>query len=206
MPNVFLDTALNAALDAMVALFDQSSLHTAFSATGTNEVTGGSYARQANTWNAAASGAVDNSNAPSFSVPSGNTIRFIGFWDTVPSPDTFQGMIPNQQAGDVGPARFIVDVSADTIEWPAHGLVTDEGVTFIGGTPPAPIVEGTVYYVENETADDFQVQATQGASPIVPINFTTQGDQDVRIWQIREENFASDGTFNLTDADIDFLT
>jgi len=206
MANAFVDAGLNAMLDALSALLDEVSLHTAFSLTGANEVTGGSYARQAITWNAAATGALNSSNAPSFSVPSGNTIRFVGYYDTVPSPDSFMGMVPNQQAADVGPIRFVVDVTADTIEAPAHGLVTDDGVTFIGGTPPAPIVEGTVYYVASETADDFQIQATKAASPIVPLNFTTQGEQDVRFWQIREENFASDGTFNLNDADVDFLT
>jgi hypothetical protein len=206
MANAFVDAGLEAMLDALAALLDEVSLHTAFSLTGTNEVTGGSYARQSITWNAAASGALNSSNAPSFSVPSGNTIRFVGYYDTVPSPDSFMGMVPNQQAGDVGPMRFIVDATGDTIDAPAHGLVTDDGVVFIGGTPPDPVVEGTVYYVENETADTFQIQGTQGASPIVPINFTDQGDQDVRFWQIREELFASDGTFNLNDADIDFLT
>jgi hypothetical protein len=206
MANAFVDGFLNTMLDAGAAILDQVSLHTAYSNSGANEVTGGSYARQAITWNAAASGALDSSNAPSFSVPSGNTIRFVGFWDAAPSPDTFQGMIPNQQAADVSPIRFVVDTTADTIEAPAHGLVTDDAVVFIGGTPPAPAAEGTVYYVENETADNFQIQATQGASPIVPINFTTQGDQDVRFWQIREETFASDGTFNLNDVDLDFFT
>lgn len=203
MPNAFLDTALNAGLDAMVALFDDTSLHTAFSSSGANEVAGGAYARQASTWNSAASGAVDNSNAPSFSVPSGNTIRFVGFWDTAPSPDVFQGMLPNQQAGDVGPMRFIIDVTNDAVQGIAHGLVNDDTVVFIGGTPPAPLVEGTVYHVVGAVTDEFDVAATQGGAAI---NLTTQGDQDVRFWQIREETFASDGTFNLTDADIDFLT
>ena len=193
-------------LDALAALLDEVSLHTGFSLTGANEVTGGSYARQTITWNAAAAAALNSSNAPSFSVPSGNTIRFVGYYDIVPSPDVFQGMVPNQQAGDVGPMRYVVDVTAETIEAPAHGLVTDEGVVFIGGTAPGGLTEGTIYYVANETADDFQVQAVKAASPISAINLTSQGDQDVRFWQIREELFASDGTFNLNDADIDFLT
>ena len=206
MANAFVDTGLNAMLDALAALLDDVSLHTAFSLTGANEVTGGSYARQSITWNAAASAALNSSNAPSLSVPSGNTIRFVGYYDTVPSPDAFMGMVPNQQAGDVGPMRFVVDVGNDTIEAPAHGLVTDDGVVFIGGTAPGGLSEGTIYYVENETADDFQVQAVKAASPISVITLTNQGDQDVRFWQIREELFASDGTFNLNDADVDFLT
>jgi hypothetical protein len=206
MANAFVDGFLNTMLDAGAAILDQVSLHTAYSNTGTNEVTGGSYARQAITWNAASAGALDSSNAPSFSVPSGNTIRFVGFWDAAPSPDTFQGMIPNQQAADVSPIRFVVDTGNDTIEAPAHGLVTDDGVVFVGGTAPGGLTEGTVYYVSGETADDFQVQAVKGTSPASPITLTNQGDMDVRFWQIREETFASDGTFNLNDVDLDFFT
>ncbi len=206
MANAFVDAGLDAMLDALAALLDQVSLHTAFSLTGANEVVGGSYARQAITWNAAASGALNSSNAPSFSVPSGNTIRFVGYYDTVPSPDSWMGMVPNQQVGDVGPLRFVVDVTNDTIEAPAHGFVADDGIVFIGGTVPGGLTEGVVYYVGAETADDFQVQTTKAASPFSAITLTNQGDQDVRFWQIREELFASDGTFNLNDADIDFLT
>jgi hypothetical protein len=208
MANFLLDAALNAMLDGtgLAGQLDQVSLHTAYSNSGANEVTGGAYARQAITWNAAASGALDSSNAPSFSVPSGNTVRFIGFWETAASPDTFQGMLPNQQAGDLVPRRFVVDTTNNQISMPAHGLVVDEAVVFIGGTPPSPLVEGTVYYAVDVLTDAFGVQSTQGGSPGTPIALTTQGDEDVRIWQIREETFASDGTFNLTDADFDFLT
>ena len=201
--NVFVDTALNSMLDSLAALLDEASLHTAFSTTGANEVTGGSYARQSITWNAAASGALDSSNAPSFSVPASNTIRFIGFYDTAPSPDVFQGMMPNQQSGDEGPRRFVVDVTNDTIEDPANAFANDDNLVFTGGTPPGGLVEGTVYFIVTRTALDYGVSATQGGGSIT---LTDQGDQDVRIWQIREETFASAGTFNLTDADIDFFT
>ena len=201
--NVFIDSWLNTVLDAGAALLDEASLHTAFSTSGANEVTGGSYARQSITWNAAASGALDSSNAPSFSVPGSNTIRFIGFYDTVPSPDVFQGMLPNQQAGDEGPRRYVVDVTNDTIEDPANAFVNDENLVFVGGTAPGGLTEGTVYWIVSRTATDYGVAATQGGGSIT---LTDQGDQDVRIWQIREETFASDGTFNLNDVDIDFLT
>lgn len=206
MSNFLNDTALNGMLDYLAGRMDQVSLHTAFSLSGANEVTGGSYARQSITWNAAASGALNSSNAPAFSVPSGNTVRFVGYWSTAESPDVFVGIMPNQQSGDLAPARFVVNVTSDIINLPAHGLVADEAVVFIGGTPPNPLVEGTVYYVGDVTTDGFGVFGSAGSSPFNGINLTDQGDQDVRIWQIREESFASDGTFNLTDVDIDFLT
>lgn len=203
MGNAFVDGLLNTGLDAMAAELDQVSLHTAYSATGTNEVIGGSYARQAITWSAAATAALNSSNVPSFSVPSGNTIRFIGFWDTAPSPDSFRGMVPNQQSGDEAPRRYVVDVTADTIEDPTNGFANDDNLVFLGGTPPGGLTEGTVYWIVSRTADQYGVAATQGGASI---NLTTEGDQDVRIWQIREEAFAADGTFNLNDMDIDYLT
>lgn len=64
---------------ATVAVF--VSLHTADpGATGTNEVTGGSYTREAITWNPASSGALDNDANPVFDVPAGTTITHVGLW------------------------------------------------------------------------------------------------------------------------------
>lgn len=59
---------------------------------GTSELSGGSpaYARKAATWNSAAAGALDNSNAPVFDVPSGATVAFVGYWSAV-SAGTFYG-------------------------------------------------------------------------------------------------------------------
>lgn len=76
---------------ATVAVF--VSLHTADPTTvGDNEVTGGSpaYARKAITWNTAASGALDSSNAPVFDVPAGTTVTHFGLWSLV-SSGTFYG-------------------------------------------------------------------------------------------------------------------
>lgn len=207
MANILRDTSLNAMMDALAAELDQVSLHTAWSTTGANEVTGGSYARQSITWNAAATGALNSSNAPSFSVPSGNTIRFVGFWETAASPDTFEGMVPNQQSGDLTARRFIVDTANNEIEMPAHGLTDDDAVVFLGGTPPTGLTEGTVYYKGGTGGTDaFQVQTTQAASPFSAVGLSSQGDEDVRVYRIREETFGSDGTFNLNDMDFDFLT
>lgn len=204
MGNAFVDSALNDMLDSLAARLDEVSLHSAFSASGANEVTGGSYARQAITWNAAASGALDSSNQPSFSVPSGQTVAWIGYWSTSESPDVFMGMTTNRQSGDVGPTKYVVDTGNDTIEAPAHGFSNDDRVAFWGGTPPGGLTEGTHYWVVNATTDDFQVASSQGGSP--GIDLTSQGDVDVRCAQVRIETFAADGTFNLTDADVDFLT
>lgn len=73
----------NAMLDALGALNTHAGLHTAQPSTGTpNEVTGGSpaYARKAISYNAAAAGSMDSSNAPVFDVPAGTTVTHVGFW------------------------------------------------------------------------------------------------------------------------------
>jgi hypothetical protein len=57
------------------------SLHTADpTTTGGSEVTGGTYVRVAVTWNAAAAGAVTNSNALSINLPATTTAAYFGIW------------------------------------------------------------------------------------------------------------------------------
>lgn len=87
------NAAKNLMLDALGAVAVYVSLHTADpSTTGASEVTGGSpaYARKASTWNAAASGNLDNSNAPVFDVPASTTITHFGLWSAATS-GTFYG-------------------------------------------------------------------------------------------------------------------
>lgn len=72
----------NAMLDALG--ITHVSAHTADPGdTGANEVTGGSYARQAITFGAAAAGAIDSSNQPTIPIPGGTTVTHIGFWDAL---------------------------------------------------------------------------------------------------------------------------
>ena len=57
------------------------SLHTADpGTTGASEVTGGTYARVAVTWNAASGGSVTNSNALSINLPASTTAAYFGVW------------------------------------------------------------------------------------------------------------------------------
>jgi hypothetical protein len=68
------------------------SLHTADSSTGASEVTGGSpaYARKAITWTAPSASAMSNSAQIVFDVPTGTTIRFLGYWSAA-TGGTFYG-------------------------------------------------------------------------------------------------------------------
>jgi len=86
--------------NAMLELIDESggtvdathvSLHTADpGTTGTDEVTGGSYARVAVTWGAASGGTKSNTGTLAFNVPAGTTITHVGLWDDSTN-GTFRG-------------------------------------------------------------------------------------------------------------------
>lgn len=57
------------------------SLHTADpSTTGASEVTGGTYARVAVTWNSPSGGSVSNSGALSINLPASTTASYFGVW------------------------------------------------------------------------------------------------------------------------------
>src|SRR3954469_20583483 len=97
----FSDTAKALMLDALDESISTGmkfgSLHTAYSATGTNEVTGGSpaYARKALTWSAASSGSKALApTLPTWDVPAATTVGWIGVWDAV-TTGTFLGILPN---------------------------------------------------------------------------------------------------------------
>ena len=78
-------TALNLMLDQLATVAVFASLHTDVIGSGSGgEVSGGSpaYARKAITWNAAASGNLDNNANPVFDVPA-TTIRRVGLFSAV---------------------------------------------------------------------------------------------------------------------------
>lgn len=80
------NNAINAMLDHLGTLITFASLHTASpGGTGANEqsLTGSpAYARKSITWNTAAAGNLDSSNAPVFDLPA-TTITHVGFWSAV---------------------------------------------------------------------------------------------------------------------------
>jgi hypothetical protein len=176
------------------------SLHTAFSATGTNEVTGGSpaYARKAAVY-AAATGSPrhkDSSAGQTFDVPA-TTVAWIGRWDAV-TTGNFLGMGP---AGGAARRQFgttAAGVTANTIDSPAHGFSAGNAVVFwaaAGAVLPSPLAEGTIYFViaTGLTTDVFSVSTTLGGSAV---DLTTVGDGEVQL--IVPETFAGQGQYNMT--------
>jgi hypothetical protein len=181
---MYTDTAVNNMLTAEGTT--HLSLHTDYSATGANEVTGGSpaYARKAATWGTAASRAKALSAELTFDVPA-STIKWIGRW-TALTGGTFLGMGPLQGSEK----QFTVDPATDVFRAAGHTYLDGDQVVFYAGTVPAPLVEGTAYFVRDKTTDTFKVAATAGGaaiditaqasaacvlSRIVPATYTAQG-------------------------------
>lgn len=188
---MFTTAARNLMLDANGTT--HLSAHSAYSSTGANELTGGTpaYARKAVTYGAAAAEAKSASTQPVFDVPAGSTVRFIGRWTAI-TGGTFLGM----EANGGTEQEFSVDVTADTVKVPAHGWSATQKIVFVGDTPPAPLVEGTVYFVAGTvTTDTFQVAATSGGAAI---NITAEPGRKCVVSAIVEEAFASQGTLTIS--------
>lgn len=139
------------------------SLHTAFSLTGANELTGGSYARQPITWAPAANRAKNiSANVDFAGLPAAASVAWVGLWDAAGT--TFKGMTAN--GGTESP--YQIDTTNNIVIQEGHGFVNGDTVAFIHSVPTG-LVEGTLYYVINATSadpDTFQVSATLGGSAV----------------------------------------
>lgn len=200
MKNLMLDT-----LDESLATgADFGSLHTAYSTTGTNEVTGGSpaYARAALVWAAASSGAKAlAATLPTWNVPPSTTVAWWGGWDASTS-GTFLFMLP-LGAGTLRPASVetSTDLTNNDVFSKAHGYVADTRVVF-WGTLPTGLSVGTIYYVlaASLATDSFRVSTTSAGSAVdltgtAPFNFFAQS--------CVPEAFGGQGTYSLTSASVD---
>jgi hypothetical protein len=199
----FSDTAVQRMLNAL----DESggagvgathgSLHTAYSPTGANELTGGTpaYARRAATWSAAAGRSKATSASMAFDVGPATTVGWVGFWDAV-TAGNFLGMTPN--GGGIPEDFTVPDIANDTLEAPSHGFSNGNTVVLwaVPGAPlPVPLAEGTIYYVINVTADDLQLSLTSGGAAI---NITVVGSGFIQ--RLIEETFGAQGTHTVTTA------
>lgn len=192
--------AKNLMLDYFGTQAGFQSLHSGYPGdTGANEIAGGApaYARKAKTWNTAAAGSKDDSNAPTFDVPA-TTVGYIGLW-TALTAGTFLGYAP---AGGT-PLRYTADAATDFITSTAHGLIANDKIVFMNGAAPAGLTEGTVYFVKSPTANTFQVSATAGGAAIDITNANQALSS--RVSKIVEEVFAAQGTYTATDYDVDMV-
>ena len=82
---------LNAEVQGLTAVAGYASLHTAEpDANGSNEVSGGSYTREAITWAAASGGTAVSDADIVFDVPTSTTITHLGYW-SAGTAGTFYG-------------------------------------------------------------------------------------------------------------------
>lgn len=192
------DNAKNAMLDELDTIATHASLHTAWSATGANEVTGGSpaYARQTIAFDAAANGTMTITGTEVFDVPGSTTVQFVGLWSALTS-GTFYGMFPLGGSTANSPQIFLAEESTDVFKSDAHGLSDDDEIFLFGPNLPTGVTEGTKYFVVTSTTDTFQVSTTSGGSAV---NITADGRG---IWQkLVEETFGAQGTLTISDMDI----
>jgi hypothetical protein len=197
----FSTTALDQALDALnggspTSVIAYASLHTAYSSTGTSELTGGSpaYARQAVTWSSAAAGSKASASiAAAFNVPASTTVAFVGLWSAV-SSGTFAGMGP---AGAGTQYAFTcTNASPGVLTAPGSGYSNTQTVVVFNGagaTIPAAFTVGTVYYIVSAAGATFSLAATSGGSPI-----NTAGTGAGLVQAVTLEAYSGQGTYSVS--------
>ncbi|WP_157253192.1 hypothetical protein [Nonomuraea typhae] len=166
--------------------------------TGTNyagtEASGGtpSYARQAVTWAAAASGQKSNSGALAIDVPAGSYAYLLYFNASSGNTNNYLGYAPIN-----GSAKgfFSVDTTLtnDALFSVAHGLADGDRVQLFNvfsETLPTGLTEGTLYYVVNSATNSFKVSTTQGGSAV---DITAMGGGEGAWQKVVPETFASQG-------------
>ncbi len=172
---------------------------------GSQEASGGSYARQAVTWAAAAAGIRDNSGSLSIPVPAGTycTISY----HTAISAGTYVGNAPiNSTIKGVGTV-IAADVTANTVTSDSHGLANTNRVfvSNLGGAAlPTGLAENILYFVVGSTTATFQLSLTSGGAAI---DITATGE--LYFQDCIPEVFASAGTLSIAtgalDLDASFL-
>jgi hypothetical protein len=195
----FTSTAEAQMLDALsggspTSIIGFASLHTAYSATGTNEVNGGSpaYARKAITWSSASGGSKSASSSPVFDVPPGTTVAFVGLW-SLSSAGTFSGMGPNGGASQVA---FTAATTGNLFTAPGSTYTNGQTVTLFpgaGATLPGGFTAGTIYYVVAASGATFSLSATFSGGAI-----TVSAAGAGIIQGITLESYGAQGTFTLS--------
>lgn len=191
----FVDASRNSMLDSYAAAYTWLSLHSAYSASGANELTGGSpaYARQQATWVAASGGALAITGTETFDVPAAGSVAYIGVW-SASSAGTFAGMFA---AGSSNPSVFTAANTGDLFTSDAHGLTNGDNVVLFDSGPgdaiPTGVTEGTVYFVISVSGDTFQLSLTLGGSAIV-----LSSDGGGYVQKLTVETFAGQGTYVLS--------
>lgn len=164
MPSLAI-TAKNTMLSALsVATL---SLHSAYSGSGANELSGGvpAYARLPATSGSPANGTMSITVASSFDVPDAATVGWLGLWN---ASGTFLGMAPN---GGSVPVPFAMSAAGlNTLASANHHFAIGDTLVVWAGSAtglPGTLLEGTVYYVVAADTHTLQLSATLGGIAFV---------------------------------------
>lgn len=205
--NAVLDEIFNAGSGTFPAADPFIALHSADPGdTGANELTGGSYARQQVAFGAAASGALSNTGAITWSVPAGNVVAWSA-WDAVSAGNCFFSAWFNPSSGKVVGLSVVRsgDLAGNDIQTVVHGLAADDRVVFEtieGLTTPAGLTLGTIYFVLSGglTTDAFNVSTSSGGAEA---DITAAGEA---LWRkVAVTNFGGTGSFQVAAGDLDIL-
>lgn len=171
---------------------DAASLHTAFpGVTGTNECSGGSYARQAIAFGIASGGIRTQTGACSFSVTD-QTVRWVGYWQA-------GNWLYAAPAGGASPKNFVALPSSDTVYSPAHGWSDEQKVALFNGTAPGGITEGAIVYVRDAGANTFKLALTAGGAAV---DLSSAPSWGCVVAAITEYVYVGGGTFSLESSTI----
>jgi hypothetical protein len=145
----------------------------AFTDLGVTEVAGGSYARQAVTFTAAASGVRDNNAQLSVPIPAGTTVQVGGIWDAS-SAGNLEGWF--QIGSTLRGVGTVITAVGDAISSNGHGLANTNRVfvaPVAGEALPAGLSATVLYFVVGAATDSFQLSLTSGGAAV---DITTLGD------------------------------
>lgn len=171
------------------------------SGAGTNEVTGGSYARQAITYSAAASGSkAKAAGSVVIPIPASTTVYFLGGWNaaTVGSLRKWSPINGGSVKG-IGTAAN----AGDVITSYAHGLVDTDRVLLMttnNEAIPAGLSTTVLYFVVGATTDTFQVSLTLAGAAVA-----ITADGELAFQKVIGEVFASAGNLDVTADTSDLL-
>lgn len=145
----------------------------AYTDLGVTEVAGGSYARQAVTWTAAAAGVRDNNAQLSIPIPAGTTVVVASIHDASSAGNLEAWLQIGSTLRGVG---TVVTAVGDAISSNGHGLANTNRVfvsPVAGESLPAGLSATTLYFVVGATTDTFQLSLTSGGAAV---DITALGD------------------------------
>lgn len=144
-------------------------------AAGSDEIAGGSYARQAVTWDAPAGGARDNSGTITHEMPGGSTAVAYGYADALAAGAHYGHSLVGSTREGFG-CVSAAGVTANSIQSAGHGLSNGNRVAVYNvhaESLPAGLAELVLYFVVGAAADTFQVSLTEGGGAV---DITGQGE------------------------------